>query len=134
MIWDRGTWKPESADVDAALEAGELKLTLFGQKLHGSWVLVRLRARPGQKRVAWLLIKHRDEWAAAIDITETEPRSVKSKRLLVEIARDEGGDMKRAADGDPPALLRQILDDPTLVTEMPKRGGKKAAGISRGDR
>ena len=46
MIWDRGTWTPESADVDAALDAGELKLTLFGQKLHGSWVLVRLRARP----------------------------------------------------------------------------------------
>ena len=134
MIWDEGTWKPESADVDAALEAGELKLTIVGQKLHGAWVLVRLRARPGQKRVAWLLIKHRDEWATSVDVTETEPRSVKSKRLLVEIARDEGGDMKRAADGDPPALLRQILDDPTLVTEVPKRARKKVAGISRGDR
>jgi bifunctional non-homologous end joining protein LigD len=134
MIWDEGTWKPESADVDAALETGELKLTLSGQKLHGSWVLVRLRARPGQKRVAWLLIKHRDEWAASTDITETEPRSVKSKRLLVEIARDEGGDMRRAADGDPPALLRQILDDPTRVTEAPKRASKKAAAISRDDR
>jgi bifunctional non-homologous end joining protein LigD len=134
MIWDRGTWKPESADVDAALDAGELKLTLFGQKLHGSWVLVRLRGRAGEKRVAWLLIKHRDEWAGSTDITETEPRSVKSKRLLVEIARDHGGDMKRAADGDPPALLRQILENPTLVREMPKRARKKAAGISRGGR
>jgi bifunctional non-homologous end joining protein LigD len=134
MIWDRGTWKPESADVDAAVEAGELKLTLFGEKLRGSWVLVRLRARPGQKGVAWLLIKHRDEWADSIDVTETEPRSVKSKRLLVEIARDEGGDMKRAADGDPPALLRRILADPTLVTEVPKRARKKAASISRDDR
>src|SRR4051812_33029375 len=61
MIWDRGTWKPESADVDGAFETGQLKFTLFGEKLHGSWVLVRLRARAGQKRVAWLLIKHRDE-------------------------------------------------------------------------
>ena len=127
MIWDRGSWKPESADVDAALDAGQLKLTLFGQKLHGSWVLVRLRARAGQKRVAWLLIKHRDEWAVSTDVTETAPRSVKSKRLLVEIARDEGGDMKRAADGDPPALLRRILKDPTLVTEAPERARKKAA-------
>jgi bifunctional non-homologous end joining protein LigD len=130
MIWDRGTWKPESSDVDGALEAGELKLTLFGQKLHGSWVLVRLRARSGHKGVAWLLIKQRDEWAGSADITETEPRSVKSKRLLVEIARDEGGDMKRAADGDPPALLRRILEDPTLVTEVPKRD-RKAASIPR---
>jgi bifunctional non-homologous end joining protein LigD len=125
MIWDRGTWRPESDDVDRALEEGELKLALDGEKLHGSWVLVRLRARPGQKRVAWLLIKHRDAWAASTDIAETEPRSVKSKRLLVEIARDEGGDMRRAADGDPPALLRRILDDPTLLAGPPKRSRKK---------
>jgi bifunctional non-homologous end joining protein LigD len=45
MIWDCGTWKPESEDVDRGLETGELKLTLMGQKLRGSWVLVRLRAR-----------------------------------------------------------------------------------------
>jgi bifunctional non-homologous end joining protein LigD len=128
MIWDRGTWTPESEDVDRALEAGELKLTLVGQKLRGSWVLVRLRARPDQKRVAWLLIKHRDEWAATTDVAATEPRSVKSKRLLVEIARDEGGDMKRAADGDPPALLRQILADPTLLSDTPKRSRKKQLG------
>jgi bifunctional non-homologous end joining protein LigD len=131
MIWDRGTWEPESADVDGALDAGELKLTLFGQKLHGSWVLVRLRARHGEKRAAWLLIKHRDEWADSADVTETEPRSVKSKRLLVEIARDGGGDMKRAADGDPPALLHRILADPTLVTAVPKRGRNKSAGHPR---
>jgi bifunctional non-homologous end joining protein LigD len=132
MIWDRGSWKPESADVDAALDAGQLKLTLFGQKLHGSWVLVRLRARTGQKRVAWLLIKHRDEWANSTDVTESEPRSAKSKRLLVEIARDGGGDMKRAADGDPPALLRRILEDPTLLTGLSGRSRKKAAGLADG--
>jgi bifunctional non-homologous end joining protein LigD len=101
MIWDRGTWTPESADVDAALEAGQLKLSLAGTKLRGSWVLIRLRARPGQKKAAWLLIKHRDQWATSTDISETAPRSVRSKRLLVEIARDEGGDLKKAADGDP---------------------------------
>jgi bifunctional non-homologous end joining protein LigD len=134
MIWDRGIWKPESSDVDGAFQAGQLKFTLLGQKLHGSWVLVRLRARAGQKRVAWLLIKHRDEWAVSQDVTETEPRSVKTKRLLVEIARDEGGDMKRAADGDPPALRRQILNDPTLVSEVPKRARKRAARIPRAAR
>jgi len=110
MIWDRGTWTPEAPDVTAALRAGELKFSLDGEKLHGSWVLVRTRPRPGQKRAAWLLIKHRDAWATTEDIAEQAPRSVVSNRLLVEIARDEGGDMKRAADGDPPALLRKILD------------------------
>ena len=41
MLWDQGTWKPESEDVDAALKKGDLKFTLDGYKLKGSWVLVR---------------------------------------------------------------------------------------------
>src|SRR3984957_17817295 len=41
MLWDHGTWTPEDPDVDAALKNGELKFTLHGKKLHGSWVLVR---------------------------------------------------------------------------------------------
>ena len=134
MIWDRGTWRPKSGDVDASLAAGQLKLTLFGEKLRGSWVLVRLRAHPGQKRRAWLLIKRRDEWVDSADVTETKPRSVESKRLLVEIARDEGGDMKRAASGDPLALRRRILKDPGLVTEVPKRARKGSGRGARGRR
>src|SRR6476469_5732450 len=43
MLWDRGTWIPEVDDVDAALRKGDLKLTLNGYKLKGSWVLVRTR-------------------------------------------------------------------------------------------
>ena len=41
MLWDQGTWTPESDDVDAALKKGDLKFTLDGYKLKGSWVLVR---------------------------------------------------------------------------------------------
>ena len=126
MIWDRGTWTPESPDVDAALAKGELKLALEGEKLHGSWVMVRTRPRGAKARPAWLLIKHRDAWASTADVTEAAPRSVVSERLLIEIARDEGGDMRRAADGDPPAELRRILDDPTQLTPPKKKGRKKA--------
>src|SRR5579863_2884482 len=43
MLWDRGTWNPEVEDVDAALEKGDLKFTLAGKKLRGSWVLVRTK-------------------------------------------------------------------------------------------
>ena len=124
MIWDRGTWTPESEDVDAALKKGELKLRLAGEKLEGSWVLVRTR-RGGEGKPSWLLIKHRDETASKGDIAEEEPRSVVSKRLLVEIARDEGGNMQKAADGDPPALLRKMLANPKLVAP-PKKGRKKS--------
>jgi bifunctional non-homologous end joining protein LigD len=124
MIWDNGTWTPESPDVDAAMKKGDLKFTLHGKKLHGSWVLVRLRPRPGQSRTGWLLIKHRDEHASDEDIAQEEPRSVVSRRLLVEIARDEGGDMEKAASGDPPALLRAMLENPRLVSK-PRKGKKK---------
>jgi hypothetical protein len=88
-------------------------------------VLVRLRPRGEDKRAGWLLIKHRDEYASTRDIAEEEPRSVISKRILVEIARDEGGNLEKAATGDPPALLRKLAKDPKLVTP-PRKTRKKA--------
>jgi bifunctional non-homologous end joining protein LigD len=101
MLWDRGTWTPEVEDVDAALEEGDLKFTLLGKKLRGSWVLVRTKlGYGGSKKPQWLLIKHRDQYASAGDILIDEPRSVQSKRLLSEIARDAGGDVAVAAKGD----------------------------------
>ncbi len=128
MIWDRGTWEPESPDVDAAMKKGDLKFRLHGQKLQGGWVLVRMssRGREGRNgKVPWLLIKHRDELASKRDLAVEEPRSVVSERLLVEIARDEGGNMEKAADGDPPELLREMLANPDLV-KPPKKGKKKS--------
>jgi len=101
MVWDTGTWTPEVEDVDAALEKGDLKFTLHGKKLKGSWVLVRTRGFGGSNRPAWLLIKHRDRFASAADITQKKPRSALSKRLLAGIARDEGGDAAHAAKADP---------------------------------
>ncbi|HUQ93049.1 MAG TPA: DNA polymerase ligase N-terminal domain-containing protein [Bryobacteraceae bacterium] len=47
MLWDRGTWVPEVESVDQSLETGDLKFTLKGKKLKGSWVLVRTRGRYG---------------------------------------------------------------------------------------
>ena len=88
-------------DVDEALRKSELKFTLHGRKLKGSWVLVRTRGYGRSPRPSYLLIKHRDAYAGAEDITIEEPRSVLSKRTLAEIARDGGGDVARAATGDP---------------------------------
>jgi len=117
-------------DVDEALKKGDLKFTLEGKKLRGSWVLVRTRPRPGEERSSWLLIKHRDDWASTEDIAETQPRSVVSKRLLIEIARDEGGNMLKAAEGDPPALLEDIVADPSLL-KPPTRRRKKSVWHSK---
>jgi bifunctional non-homologous end joining protein LigD len=103
MLWDRGTWSPEVADVDEALRKGDLKFTLHGKKLGGSWALVRTRGYGGSSKTSWLLIKHRGAFASTKDITEQKPRSVLTRRLLAGIARDEGGDVATAASGDPQA-------------------------------
>ena len=102
MIWDRGTWQPEVDDVEAALQKGDLKFTLHGKKLHGSWVLVRMRSRQ------WLLIKHRDRFAAGADITAAKPRSAVSRRTLAGIARSAGASPRqlaqaKEADAPPPS-------------------------------
>lgn len=89
MVWDKGTWVPDEPNVDSALRRGELKFTLHGKKLKGSWVLIRTRryARSPAQR-AWLLIKHGDAYASPKEITEEEPSSVLSHRLLADIAQD----------------------------------------------
>ena len=101
MVWDTGTWEAQSPDVDAALEKGDLKFILHGKKLHGSWVLVRTRGFGSSTKPSWLLIKHRDEYASAKDITVSAPASALSRRLLADIARDSGGDVEKASTGDP---------------------------------
>jgi bifunctional non-homologous end joining protein LigD len=101
MVWDKGTWTPEGAGPDEGLKKGDLKFSLKGKKLKGSWVLVRTRGFGSKADKSWLLIKHRDEFATTKDIAVEEPRSVLSKKLLAEIARDNGGDVEKAATGDP---------------------------------
>ena len=96
MVWDYGTYKPENTeDVAQALRKGELKFSLNGKKLKGSWVLVRTRDRQ------WLLIKHRDYYTTEAEVTEVAPASILTRRTLAEIAEDEGGNVKKAATGDP---------------------------------
>ena len=93
---------PEVEDVDEALEKGDLKFTLHGKKLKGSWVLVRTGGRFGgaSGRPSWLLIKHRDSFASQKDVTIEQPRSASTNRSLAEIAQAAGGDVAKAAAGD----------------------------------
>src|SRR5580698_8945562 len=93
QLWDRGYWAPEDgADPIKALKKGELKFVLEGEKLHGGWVLVRLKDREAEDRHNWLLIKHRDEAARAHDAEDVldETDSVASGRSMDEIAEGEG--------------------------------------------
>ena len=91
QLWDRGYW--ESDDPERGFRKGDLKFTLYGEKLGGSWVLVRMRHdRNGGNRTNWLLIKHRDEFAKegkANHILDTD-QSVASGRSMDQIAEGKG--------------------------------------------
>ena len=81
-------------DPERALRKGELKFTLAGEKLQGSWVLVRMRhdrERNRGNRNNWLLIKHRDghEREGSDPVTDQD-RSVASGRSMEEIAAGKG--------------------------------------------
>ncbi|CAN5350299.1 hypothetical protein BH23ACI1_BH23ACI1_24760 [soil metagenome] len=119
MLWDHGTWTPESPDIDAALKKGDLKFTLDGYKLKGSWVLVRTGGRYGARAGSgdarsWLLIKHRDDWAGELDITEFAPRSVKSDGEFEDILAADRPDVwqshRPAAGGVAGAMLAKIIE------------------------
>ena len=93
QLWDRGYWTPEGMQAEAGLADGDLKFTLEGQRLRGSWVLVRMKKdRTGGKRVNWLLIKHRDKFARdgnSPAVTEDD-RSVASGRSMADIEAGKG--------------------------------------------
>jgi len=113
MIWDKGVWAPATpaglGDEDEAerqLRKGDLKFVLLGDKLAGSWVLVRTR---GDRQ--WLLIKHRDQYASEEDLTITRPLSAVSGRTMAEIAQAAGASprqLQQAAAADPAGGGRHI--------------------------
>jgi bifunctional non-homologous end joining protein LigD len=117
MLWDQGTWTPEVDDVEGALKKGDLKFTLDGYKLKGSWVLVRTGGRWGSRggqgdARSWLLIKHRDDWAGDVDIAEFAPLSVKS-----------GGDFEDILAADQPDVW-------TSHRPAPAKGGEAGAMLA----
>lgn len=120
IVWDSGTWAP-MGDAEAGLEAGELKFRLAGEKLHGGWMLVRLKPRPGEKKRNWLLIKEKDAGAdPERDILSERPESVKSGRRIEELRAPEAkarrlrpGALNGAVKGPGPERLT-----PQLATQV----------------
>jgi bifunctional non-homologous end joining protein LigD len=94
QLWDRGYWQPEgSRSAQEMLRAGSLRFKLEGERLHGGWVLVRMRNdRSSGRRQNWLLIKHHDafEQSSVGNGTSEDDRSVASGRTMEEIAAGSG--------------------------------------------
>ena len=139
MLWDRGTWTPQVDDVDAALKKGDLKFTLNGYKLKGSWVLVRTGGRyPGARGGgdrSWLLIKHKDDWAGEVDITEFAPLSVKSggdfEDILAEDTPAIWQSHRPAKGGDAGAMLATIIERAAALKTGRAAAGKTTRAASK---
>ncbi len=145
MIWDRGRWHPEG-DPHKSLKKGHLTFTLDGEKLHGTWHLIRMRGRPNETKQNWLLIKAHDAWARSPkdpDILEEKPLSAVSGRSIEEIAQGKG--RKRvwhsnksvkdnvragATRGNGAAPARQTARSPR--TASPKKSKRKKESKGRG--
>jgi bifunctional non-homologous end joining protein LigD len=94
QMWDRGLWAPQGTkSPEDAIAAGDFKFVLAGERLKGSWVLVRIKNNRGRDtRTNWLLIKHKDEYAqpGETEALIAEDRSVASGRTMDQIARGVG--------------------------------------------
>jgi bifunctional non-homologous end joining protein LigD len=84
MLWDEGYWEPYG-DVDAGLREGMLKFVLKGRRLKGKWALVRLKAKEGETRDNWLLLKEKDEYMQTDDGISEFTDSIRSGRTMAEI-------------------------------------------------
>src|SRR5579871_1512432 len=93
IVWDKGAWTP-IGDPHRGLKKGHLEFELNGQKLKGRWHLVRMRAKPREKRENWLLIKGDDEYVRSEgdpDILEERPESVKTGRSIDDLEGEAPG-------------------------------------------
>lgn len=85
IVWDTGTWAP-MGDADEGLRKGDFKFRLWGQKLKGGWMLVRMKPKPGDRKQNWLLFKENDPEAdPSTDILAARPESVKTGRRIEEL-------------------------------------------------
>ena len=115
IVWDRGDWAP-MGDVGQSLASGDFKFRLWGEKLKGGWMLVRLKPKPGEKKTNWLLFKERDPSAdTETDILAERPESVKSGLRIEELVPPPPPAAKK------PARLRPSALKGAVAAPMPER-------------
>jgi bifunctional non-homologous end joining protein LigD len=100
IVWDEGTYetleplkskKEEEKSLLAQLKSGSIKIRLFGKKLRGEFALVHIKNNNGKGENAWLLIKHRDDYASLTDITK-KAKSVLSGKSIPQMGKDKNAD------------------------------------------
>jgi DNA ligase D-like protein (predicted 3'-phosphoesterase) len=107
IVWDRGVFQNISEtragapmDLPEAIEKGDVKVFMLGEKIKGAYALVRTSPRervarggaPSHQREKWLLIKKRDEGAdARRRPTSSQPESVLSGKTIEQLLKEKRG-------------------------------------------
>lgn len=85
IVWDTGTWAPMN-EPHQGLDKGDLKIRLWGEKLKGGWMLVRMKPRKGEGDTNWLFFKEKDAGVdTQLDILKERPESVKSGMTIEQL-------------------------------------------------
>ena len=133
MLWDRGTYTADESrgDDEATLSrqyaAGKMSFTLDGERLKGSFALVRTRSSSDKPQ--WLLMKHRDEHARpGSDIVAEIVTSVDTGRTMEEIAtgrsrvwQSNRGGGGRAGTSEKRAATKKDADDRATAKRPPSK-------------
>jgi bifunctional non-homologous end joining protein LigD len=136
IVWDRGWYELDRqadnwpASLAEGLKKGELKFILHGEKLGGSFALVRT---PSMGDNAWLLIKHKDEFASDEDVTQQDKSVISGRRLegldetKLDLSEAPRVPMPTAVKPMLATLADQPFDDPDWLFEI-KWDGYRAIG------
>jgi bifunctional non-homologous end joining protein LigD len=130
IVWDHGTWEPYDTDDPArAVADGELHADVHGEKLRGRFVLVRTKAKDGDKE-NWLLLHKHDDAAVEGWDPEEHPRSVVTGRTNDEVKADPDrqwhSDRPAAEAAEhvaAPVPLAEDDDALAALEELPAKGG-----------
>lgn len=132
MLWDRGSWEPEG-DARQGVREGKLKFRLHGEKLHGTWMLLRKGGAKSLDERNWFLIKGRDDDARPIeqeDVLESAPLSVKTSRSLDEIGAQR--DCVWGPGGDTPSAKTPATNRKAAPSSSVTAHSSAARGRGRG--
>ena len=121
LLWDRGTWEP-SGDAHEGLRRGRLSFDLFGEKLKGKWLLIRMKGRDEDRKPTWLLFKEKDaESRTRGDVLVDRPESVKTGRAIEDV-----GSNGKVWHSDKPRA-RSGRSAPARGAAVPRVTARKAA-------
>ncbi|MGG7605861.1 DNA ligase D [Massilia sp. BKSP1R2A-1] len=132
IIWDKGTWTP-IGDPHEGYRKGNLKFEIHGHKMHGRWVLVRMKGR-GEKQEGWLLIKENDGYARSSEefsVVDEMPDSVKDLPMP-KPARGKVAALKAEAQGESPRKPARKSAAKSAATPAAKPAAKRVKSTTPG--